>query len=339
MNLEFFCVMFYTNFNIMRKNIKYNKNISEKYKDIERMQIRTEKNQKEIKSHGSYEFPLNVSEESIKQYESGMFLWHWHPEIELTWIMSGQMEYRVNDKVYQMREGEGIFGNSNTLHSGFQKDGQDCHYLSITFHPRFIYGYESSGLQTKYVNFITENDSWSSLKLEQNVDWQREILGHMQEIYHLSKEKSEEYELQVHILLLQIWQKLYRYFAELPEGQVYPHKNMMRLRSIIAYIQDNYNRNISLDEIAGTVNICKSECCRFFKKYMNMTMIEYQMFLRIQNSLPLLRQGRSITEIAGIVGFNSSAYYGQIFKRYMKCTPKEYERRNRCDMGKRESPR
>ena len=64
------------------------------------MQIHIEKNQKEIKEHGNYGFPVNVSVEKIEAYEQGAFLWHWHPEIELTWIMSWEMEYRVNDQSY-----------------------------------------------------------------------------------------------------------------------------------------------------------------------------------------------------------------------------------------------
>ncbi len=56
-----------------------------------------------------------------------------------------------------------------------------------------------------------------------------------------------------------------------------------------------------------------------------MKIFEYLLFLRVQNSLPILKEGESITKTAGLVGFSSPAYYGQIFKRYMKCTPKEYQ--------------
>lgn len=315
------------------------------------MQIRIGENRKEIKDHGNYAFPVNVSEESILAYERGAFLWHWHKEVELTWIMSGKMEYRINDKIYEMEEGEALFGNSNALHAGFQREGSECKYLSITFHPRFLYGYEKSVLQTKYVNFITENENWSSLKLSDGVDWQHEIISNMKEIYRLSKMRamgenadvlgnemvevrdvnsrdadSIDYELQVQILLLQIWQKLYRHFSSLPEQKHMPGKHVERIRKMLEYIQDNYDQNIGLDEIAEHVNICKSECCRFFKKHMNMTIFEYLMYLRIQNSLPLLERDESVTSAAGIVGFSSTAYYGQIFKRYMNCTPREYKK-------------
>ena len=290
------------------------------------MQIHIEKNQKEIKDHGSFAFPVNVSIENIQSYEQSSFLWHWHPEIELTWIVSGEMEYHVNDRQYILKEGEGLFGNSNTLHSGYMKDGKECTYLSVTFHPRFLYGYENSILQTKYVDYITENEEWASLHLEKNIIWHQEILYWVKMIYEMSQEPPVDFELQVHMQLLQIWQKLYQYFASFPEREKKPQLHLQRLRDIVSYIQEHYAEEISLEEVAEQVNICKSECCRFFKKHMNMTIFDYILFLRIQKILPLLKSGESVTEVAGRVGFSSPAYYGQIFKRYMKCTPREYKR-------------
>ena len=289
------------------------------------MQIHIEKNQKEIKAHGDYSFPVNVSIEKIQSYEQGFFLWHWHPEIELTWIMSGEIEYHVNDRKYILREGEGLFGNSNTLHSGYMRDGKECTYLSVTFHPRFLYGYENSILQTKYVDSITANDGWASLYLSKNELWHQESIEGMKMIFDLWKESPIDYELQVHLILMQIWQKLYSHYQSLPEEGRKSQRYLQRLRDIMTYIQKHYAEEISLEMVADSVNICRSECCRFFKKHMNMTIFEYILFLRIQNSLPLLREGKTVTEAAGEVGFSSPAYFGQIFKRYMKCTPGEYK--------------
>lgn len=289
------------------------------------MQIHIKEDQKEIKEHGSYSFPVNISLEKIESYEQGSFLWHWHPEIELTWIISGEIEYHVNEQTYFLKEGEGLFGNSSTLHSGFMKDGQECSYLSITFHPRFLYGYENSILQTKYVDFITTNELWASLQLDKNTSWHKEILQDMQTIYELSNVLPNDFELQVHLLLTKIWQRLYLYFTSLPENETKSVQHLQRLREIISYIQGHYDQDISLDDVASSVNICKSECCRFFKKHMNMTIFDYILLLRIQNSIPLLKRFDSVTEVASMVGFSSPSYYTQIFKRYMKCTPREYK--------------
>ena len=290
------------------------------------MQINIEKNLKEIKEHGNYAFPVYVSVEKIESYEQGVFLWHWHPEVELTWIVSGEMEYHVNDQKYDLAEGEGLFGNSNTLHSGYRKADRECTYLSITFHPRFLYGYENSILQTKYIEFIVENDQWPSMKLEKTVVWHQELIRWMKEIYGIWKERPENYEMQIHILLMKIWQKLYLYFTKQPEKEKPRREHIQRLRDMVSYMEERYNQEITLEDVAAHVNICRSECCRFFKKHMNMTIFEYLMFLRVQKSLPFLKAGESVTKTAGLVGFASPAYYGQIFKRYMKCTPKEYQK-------------
>lgn len=296
------------------------------------MQLHTEKDQKEIKKHGNYEFPVHISLEKIQSYEQNSFPWHWHPEIELTWIMSGQIEYFVNDEKYLLKEGEGLFCNSNSLHSGYMKDGKDCSYLSVTFHPRFIYGYENSLLQTKYVDFIISNESWHSLRLKAETDWHQDIIGRIRHIYQMLQTPPPDYELRVHLILAEIWQKLYLYYSSLPVSGQQPQKNLTRLRDILSFIQEHYARELTLDEIAEHVNICKSECCRFFKKYMKMTIFEYILFLRIQNSLPLLRAGESITKIAGMTGFSTSAYYGQIFKRYMGCSPSKYRKEHMGEM-------
>lgn len=290
------------------------------------MQIITHTNQKELKEHGNYAFPVNISIEHIQSYEMGHFLWHWHPEVELTLILSGEMEYQIEDTTYHLSEGDGLFCNSNSLHSGHKSGDSNCTYLSITFHPRFLYGYENSILQTKYVNEITTNELWSSLKLENEISWQKEILDAMQSIHKDSQHPSDDFELQVLITLLGAWRNLYRYFSNQPDNKKKPKQHLQRLREILLFIETHYNQELSLDDIAKTANICKSECCRFFKKQMGMTIFDYILYLRIQNSLPLLKKTNSITEVASMVGFSSPSYYSQIFKRYMKCTPMEYKK-------------
>lgn len=295
------------------------------------MQIYTNDHRRELKAHGDFSFPVNITAEQLSKYERGAFLWHWHPEIELTLIERGQIEYRVNAQSYLLKEGEGLFCNSNTLHSGQMRDGNDCTYRTITFHPRFIYGYENSCLESDYVSFITENDSWCALRFLPSVDWQQSILEEIKKIVQLWDDQvlgSTGYEMDIHISLCRIWRDLWDYFRKQPNGNQTSWAGLERLRQMIAFIQENYAQTLTLDMIADHVGLCKSECCRFFKKHMHMTIFQYLLYYRVQQSLVWLRSGESVTRTAQLTGFSDACYFGKVFKDYMGCTPKAYQKKS-----------
>ena len=95
-------------------------------------QIITNQFQKELKQHGSEHFPFLVSYQKLSEYESGAFMWHWHPEIEITYVQTGSMCYKVNNLTYHLKEGDIVFNNSNALHSGAMENHQDCSYIPVT---------------------------------------------------------------------------------------------------------------------------------------------------------------------------------------------------------------
>lgn len=294
------------------------------------MRLQIDGEQKEIKNHGSYGFPVLVSYERLSWFDTGEFPWHWHPEIELTLVMEGKIAYQVNDSLYHLTAGEGLFCNTNVLHSGHGDGTPDCSYLSVTFHPRFLYGYSSSVMQTKYMNHILKSPSLASVHFVPGEPWQKRILERMEDIRVLDREHPASEELQIQIALLQIWQEIFEHVEDGGEGYTENGRDTERIRRIMEYIQKHYAEKITLEDLADQIHLCRSESCRLFQRYMNESMFDYLLDYRVERSLELLRQSEfNVTQIAGQVGFASPGYYSKIFKRKMGCTPLEYRKNRR----------
>ena len=162
----------------------------------------------------TYSFPVNLSRKKLSSYLSGAFPWHWHDEVELTLVLHGEIDYRVNDSRYLLHRGEGLFCNADALHAGAMSGEIDCEYLSLTFHPRLLSGFEGSVIGKKYVEGIVNKKGLSSILLTSESVWQQAALDSFWQIYGLFQEKPELFELEVQRLLLGIWGELYRNYGE-----------------------------------------------------------------------------------------------------------------------------
>ena len=139
------------------------------------MQIVTNQFQKELKKHGNDHFPFLVSHHNLSEYDSNSFMWHCHPEIEITYIKKGAMHYRINNRSFHLKEGEIIFCNSNALHSGEMIDQEDCSYIPVTFDPKLIYGFFRSTICTKYVDPIIQNLSICAMHIDYSREWHKDF--------------------------------------------------------------------------------------------------------------------------------------------------------------------
>ena len=135
------------------------------------MQIITNQFQKELKKHGSDHFPFLVSYQCLSEYDSNSFMWHCHPEIEITYVKEGSMHYRINNRSFHLKEGDIIFCNSNALHSGEMENQEDCSYIPITFDPKLIYGFFQSTICTRYVDPVIQNLAVCAVHIDYSEKW------------------------------------------------------------------------------------------------------------------------------------------------------------------------
>lgn len=103
------------------------------------------------------------------------------------------------------------------------------------------------------------------------------------------------------------------------------------ISSVMAYIENNYSKDISTVNIAESVGLNPSYLNRIFKRNTGKTLIEYLTLVRLKKAKELLSQNRvSINEISAEVGYNSLHSFIRAFKKYEGITPGEYRTRHFC---------
>jgi AraC-like DNA-binding protein/quercetin dioxygenase-like cupin family protein len=289
-------------------------------------EIVTDENQREIKIHGTVEFPFSIGYENILHYNGNRFACHWHKEIEFAYIYSGKMSCQVNEKNYILTAGDCLFANTNALHMGWAVGGQNCSYCAITISPS-LFGRDEGAIRKRYVDPILDNASLSSFLFQAACGWQSAILEIIREIDRIYREKPLCFEMEITALLLSLWKLFYSNTKDRRLSPDIHAKKYDRIKSILSYIHENYQSKIALHDMARAANISKSECNHSFKDYMHETPFEYLLRYRVEQSLSLLEKpDRTITETALLAGFSSASYYTEVFKRYMGIAPREYRK-------------
>lgn len=290
------------------------------------MQIITNQFQKELKKHGSDHFPFLVSYQCLSEYDSNSFMWHCHPEIEITYVKEGSMHYRVNNRSFHLKKGDIVFCNSNALHSGEMENQEDCSYIPVTFDPKLIYGFFQSTICTKYVDPVIQNLAVRAMHIDYSESWHTDFRKLLLEVIALDKEKPDFYELDISIRMQMMWRLLAEHLAHQPVPAASDLTEYERIRKILAYIEQNYMNQISLADIAEHIHLCESECTRLFKRHMNTTLFSFLQEYRIERSLEYLNTKESISNIAEKSGFSDSNYYSKVFSKIKGCSPREYRK-------------
>lgn len=103
-----------------------------------------------------------------------------------------------------------------------------------------------------------------------------------------------------------------------------------RMQLVFDYVMTNYQKDISLEEIASLSNMTKNAFCRYFKLRTNKTFFQFLIDIRIERASKLLLKNRelSVIEIAELCGFNNISNFNRKFKELKHSSPLQYRKLN-----------
>jgi AraC-like DNA-binding protein len=120
-------------------------------------------------------------------------------------------------------------------------------------------------------------------------------------------------------------QKDIRYLSSIGYLQSIQTFKKKKLDEVYEYIMKNFQKNISLDEIAGIANMNKSAFCRYFKMVNGKTFSDYMNEIRVGYACKLLlEQKYTIVEISDNSGYNNLSNFNRQFKKITGYSPSEY---------------
>jgi AraC-like DNA-binding protein len=101
------------------------------------------------------------------------------------------------------------------------------------------------------------------------------------------------------------------------------------VRRAMAYIHEHYAEPLGREDVASHVGVSARHLTRCFQQEVGLSPIAYLNRFRVKQAKRLLEAGNSsITAVADAVGFASSGYFTDAFRREVGMSPREYQRRN-----------
>lgn len=196
----------------------------------------------------------------------GFRVMHWHEDIQFIYVLSGDVSIKTLQGETVVLPGEAVFINKNVVHL-VAHEGV-CHYYSFVFPDYFLKFYFGSPA-AKFVDRITGSAQLSIYLFSSEISWSASIRNELEKLIKLEKNKSEYYSYEVLTYLSNLW-LIFCENLSMPESKTEDALNT-RMQTFLQYIDQHYSEEISLDELAKSANVSKSECMRCFKKSVQMT--------------------------------------------------------------------
>ncbi|MDI6034322.1 AraC family transcriptional regulator [Flavobacterium sp. LB2P84] len=251
------------------------------------------------------------------------YYWHFHPEFELTFIVAPNGTRRVGDHIGNFEGSDLVFIGSNIPHLNFD-------YGIKTEYEKVVLQIKEDFFKN---DFITTPELASIYQLFENSKKvicfhgavKDEIGKRLQKIHLLSQ--FEQF-----IEVLSLFQILstsneMTFLHNKPFENLYNNKEQLRLKVVYKFIEENYQRAVSIEEISHLTHLSKAAFCRYFKKMTRLTFTEFLNQYRIEQAKRLLKSDKNVTETCFECGFESLSYFNRIFKKVVGENPIQFKKR------------
>ena len=240
---------------------------------------------------------------------------HWHRAVEIIYMQEGSLDVTIESKNFTIYPDDCILINANVPHSTKCVSPNKAIVLQIPLD--FMEKYIPNIQQLLFVWDHTTTDPIKRTK----IDMLRTTLEQMQIIDDI---RPDGFIMRFNSLIFELLFQLYHNFSVkvFQSDLSQKKKDLDRLNLVLKYIADNYQRPISLTEISEIAYLQSGYFCRFFKKRMGVTFLEYQNEYRLSFIYrDLISTSDPVHVILERHGFTNYKLFRRMFQEHFGTTP------------------
>lgn len=286
--------------------------------------VHTDSSGKDKTNYGSIAFPIACYLDDLTKMMVNL---HWHDEFEFIYVTEGNIYVQVENQKFLMEENSSILINMNILHSVEKGTKEKSTLRSLVFNSSIIADSPESVFWQKYIQPFKNSRNIDFIYLDGQLDWHKTLIKLMDSAWEKMAAEDDDYENQVRFNITSAFHLLLSKNQIKSDSSTSSQKQILRkiqIKKLLTYINENYTKEITLEDLSKQCDISESSCLRLFNEFTKKTPIQYIKQLRIEKANELLKStDLSITEIALSVGFNDVSYFIKSYKEIFGKTPKE----------------
>ncbi len=241
----------------------------------------------------------------------------WHREPEIVFVIEGRSECSCNGESQIVEQGDFILFNSEDVHLVRPVEGAGCRLLCVNFSFEYIRMFCKS-IDSLYFDVSAAPETRADIvqvlsrlaAMDSESDYAPLIqIAYINKLYYLLLTKCVR-------------------FRRTPGATATSKRDFSYAKTAIAYINENYKREISLGEISGVVSLSPSYFSKYFKNVTQVSFSEYLANLRLENAVnDMLTKNLTVSTAAFENGFANVKSFITQCKKVYGCTPAQYKKR------------
>ena len=255
---------------------------------------------------------------TLKLDSYGYLYMHLHEHYEMCYVLANDVSLVLEDKYHEAKMGDLFIIPPYTFHKFASSKPYDLAYI---FFDEYTFTKKAPMLEQgfKYIKdvgltvvHIPEEEIATVAQMFVDADkLYKETDAFMYDFLNI-----QQFGNMLHYIIT-IHQK------QLDSVQTHSSRNAL-IESILWYVSENLNENITTEMITKKFNISKTKLYMMMKASTGMSLKEFIIQLRLSRASELLSKGMSVTEVSNKTGFNSYAHFIKIFKQKIGVSPYKY---------------